>query len=112
MNSTSDHLYKRIFTESKTIPTELCENVTWIDLFVKQKFWALTPGKYYRITDYNTVVVDEGAGSELIRSAGHQFDVIVLALTESTLSEDAFAAYNEINDSYDIGYPEKMDSII
>ena len=93
---TPNERYKKLFTESKTIPTELCENVTWVDLAVKAALSSLRPGKYYRITDYNTVVVADNAE---VMSAGHQFDVIVLALTESTLSDDAFAAVHS-GDTY------------
>ncbi len=46
----------------------------------------LVPGTYYRITDYKTTTTQEGS-----RSAGHPFDVIVLALDEGTLSENAHA---------------------
>jgi len=44
---------------------------------------------YYRITDYETFV----SGS--LKSAGHLFDVIVMALTENTLSEDAYACKSD-----------------
>ncbi len=56
----------------------------------------LTPGTWYRITDYHTTV------SPLIpnaRSAGHQFDIIVRADDASHLNEMAYAARHE-GDSY------------
>ena len=51
---------------------------------------GLIPGTWYRITDYNTTV---GSGEYLINTsvAGHQFDVLVLATSENTLSEEAKA---------------------
>lgn len=46
----------------------------------------LKPGTFYRITDYITTTVHENTSS-----AGHPFDVIVLALSDNTLSEEAYA---------------------
>ena len=46
----------------------------------------LVPGALYRITDYQCTTSQEGT-----RSAGHQFDIIVQALSESVLSEDTRA---------------------
>ena len=46
----------------------------------------LKPGTFYRITDYITTTVQENTSS-----AGHPFDVIVLALSDNTLSEEAYA---------------------
>lgn len=45
----------------------------------------LIPGQLYRITDYVTTTVQENT-----RSAGHTFNIIVLALGESRLAEDAW----------------------
>ena len=46
----------------------------------------LTPGQLYRVTDYVTTTTQEGT-----RSAGHAFDIIVTALSDSELSEYAKA---------------------
>lgn len=46
----------------------------------------LVAGVFYRITDYETITTQANT-----RSAGHPFDIIVQALDESTLSEDAYA---------------------
>ena len=46
----------------------------------------LTPGQLYRITDYVATTTQEGT-----RSAGHAFDIIVMALSNSELSEEAKA---------------------
>lgn len=51
----------------------------------------LTPGKLYRIIDYDTTV----ANDQEARSAGHPFDLIVLALSTDTLSEEAMAMRSE-----------------
>ena len=46
----------------------------------------LVPGTFYRITDYECTTSQADT-----RSAGHRFDIVVLALSESKLSEDAWA---------------------
>ena len=46
----------------------------------------LVAGTYYRITNYITTTAQENT-----QSAGHPFDVIVLALSENTLAEEAYA---------------------
>ena len=53
----------------------------------------LIPGQLYRITDYVTTVNEFLEPNA--RSAGHQFDIIVLALDATTLSEDAMAARHD-----------------
>lgn len=47
---------------------------------------GLIPGGFYRITDYITTTTQENT-----QSAGHPFDVIVMALSGSELSEEAWA---------------------
>ena len=59
---------------------------TWQELKDKRDAGNLTPGALYRITDYQCTTTQENT-----KSAGHQFDVIVLALDGSTLSEEAWA---------------------
>ena len=54
----------------------------------------LIPGQKYRIIDYVTTTSQENT-----KSAGHQFDIIVTALDESTLSEEAQAIQHS-NDKY------------
>ena len=51
----------------------------------------LRPGHYYRITDFVTTVANDAEA----RSAGHPFDIIVLATAADTLSEEARAIANE-----------------
>lgn len=68
----------------------------------------LIPGQQYRITDYVTITTQENT-----RSAGHPFDVIVLALSENTLAEEAYAIQREFNiedykDAYSHTWSEKM----
>lgn len=51
---------------------------------------ALTPGQFYRITDYVTTTTQGGT-----QSAGHPFDIIVMALDATTLSEEAWAIQHD-----------------
>ncbi len=74
--------------------TELLVNVTYDELCNLVNTNSLLPGQKYRITDYETTTMQSGT-----ISAGHQFDIIVTALTENTLSENASAIQHE-NDTY------------
>ena len=47
----------------------------------------LTPGVFYRIVDYTTTVANDSEA----RSAGHLFDIVVLAISPNVLSEEALA---------------------
>lgn len=55
---------------------------------------SLIPNKLYRITDYVTTTVQENT-----QSANHQFDIIVKALSNKILSEDASVMLND-GDTY------------
>lgn len=59
---------------------------SYSDLKTLRDNGQLIPGHLYRITDYVTTTIQEGT-----RSAGHQFDIIVQAITENVISEDARA---------------------
>ena len=60
--------------------------ITYADLVDLRNENTLTPGRFYRIVDYITTTTQVET-----KSAGHQFDIIVLALSKNTLSEDAWA---------------------
>ena len=62
------------------------ENVTYAQLKAKRDNSQLVKGQQYRITDYVATTTQEGT-----RSAGHAFDIIVIALSNSELSEEAKA---------------------
>ena len=64
--------------------------VTYTDLVNLKNNAQLTSGRFYQITDYVTTTTQEGT-----KSAGHPFDVIVLALSENELSERAWAIQHE-----------------
>lgn len=68
--------------------------ITWSDLKVKRDAGELTLGQLYRIIDYQCITAQSS-----IKSAGHQFDIIVLALSKNTLSEQAYAALHS-GDTY------------
>lgn len=68
----------------------LFENIKWKNLKYKRDNNQLAPGTFYRITDYITTTSQENTAS-----AGHSFDVIVLALSENTLSEEAYAIQSD-----------------
>ena len=68
--------------------------ITWSDLKAKRDAGELTLGQLYRITDYQCTTTKSKT-----RSAGHQFDIIVLALSKNTLSEQAYAALHS-GDTY------------
>ncbi len=64
----------------------MCD-VTYDELVELRDNNKLIPGAKYRITDYETIV-NEDYG---VKSAGHRFDIIVEALDDHTLSENASA---------------------
>ena len=70
------------------------QEITWSALKTLRDGGNLTPGQLYRITDYTCTTTQTNT-----QSAGHVFDVIVLALSESTLSETAWADHHE-GDTY------------
>lgn len=70
------------------------QEITWSALKTLRDGGNLTPGQLYRITDYTCTTTQTDT-----QSAGHTFDVIVLALSESTLNETAWAEHHE-GDTY------------
>ena len=66
------------------------EEITYSDLKALRDGAKLTPSRLYRITDYITTTVQSNT-----KSARHPFDVIVLALSESELLEQAWAIQHE-----------------
>ena len=66
------------------------EEITYSDLKALRDGYKLTPSRLYRITDYITTTVQSNT-----KSAGHHFDVIVLALSETELLEQAWVIHHE-----------------
>ena len=60
-------------------------HVTWEELKELRDTGKLVPGHRYRITDYVTTVANDPEA----RSAGHPFDLLVVATDVDTLSEEA-----------------------
>jgi hypothetical protein len=69
---------------------ELSAPITYNNLKTLVNNSLLVSGMLYRITDYVTTTVQENT-----QSANHRFDIIVRALTESTLDEEAKATQHE-----------------
>ena len=70
-------------------------DVTWAALKALRDGGTMKAGRWYRITDFVTTVaavVDDHTDEVMVRSAGHAFDVLVMAETASILSETAMAA--------------------
>ena len=70
------------------------ENTTYSQLVALKASSGLTQGMLYRITDYVTTTTQAST-----QSAGHPFDVIVLATSTSSLSENAWAIQHD-GDTY------------
>ena len=75
-------------------------NITYDELVRRRNGGALVPGQKYRIIDYVTGVSANIYGFEFI-SDRHQFDIIVEALTNKTLSENAKACHHEFENPED-----------
>ena len=70
------------------------KEVTWAQLKALRDGGTLTAGRWYRITDFVTTVAateDGQTGEVMVRSAGHQFDVLVMAESAGVLAETALA---------------------
>ena len=99
-------LTNRIDNTDLTLATELSRidqeignfenlvNITYSELKSLRDSSKLIPGRWYRITDYECTTSTNGTSS-----AGHQFDIVVLALSNNSLSEEARAIQHE-GDTY------------
>lgn len=86
------------------LSTDNIIKVTYSELKSLRDNSQLLPGVFYRITDYVTTTSQGNTAS-----AGHQFDIIVQALNENTLSENAKACLSN-NDEYFSGYNAKLEA--
>ena len=64
--------------------------VTYSELKQLRDNSALSPGTWYRITDYDTTVYNNANA----RAAGHPFDILVMAIDVNQMSEDAKAVHS------------------
>ena len=82
--------------------------ITWAELKALRDASGLKPGAFYRITDYVTTTIQENT-----RSARHPFDIIVLAISENELSEEAYAGFASFNiERYKDAYSPTWDSFM
>lgn len=95
-----DSPVKELFDES--VASVLTQNglieVKWQKLKNKRDNGQLIPGSLYCITDYQCTTVQENT-----RSAGHQFDIVLLALSENKLAEEGWAMEHS-TDVYDVTF--------
>lgn len=100
---------KEILNESKSLQRILAEaeqkliEISYNQLVRLRNNNLLIPGQFYKINDFSTSVdvnIDE-VKSIGVKSAGNQFDVIVLATSKNTLNENAYADY-KIENNFDI----------
>lgn len=75
---------------------------TWQELKDKRDNGELNPGSLYRITDYNCTTTQENT-----QSAGHQFDIVLLALSEDKLAEEGWAMEHP-SDVYDVTFTDDV----
>lgn len=68
--------------------------ILWADLVELRDNKELVSGTFYRITDYNFITTKLG-----VQSGNHQFDIVLLAISESMLSESGYACKHE-GDTY------------
>jgi hypothetical protein len=97
--ATLKHLNDAIGSVNATIEEVKAEGInqvstTWAELKELRDNAQLIPGAFYRITDYVCTT-----SQERTRAMDHRFDIIVQALSECTLSENASADYHD-GDSY------------
>ena len=100
--STGDYVFYANSRMSRSASTEIGRikvsdtaiNVTYEELREMKNLGTLKKGAYYRITDYVTATTQSNT-----QSAGHPFDIIVMALDAHTLSEEAMAIQHE-GDTY------------
>lgn len=71
-------------------------NINYNDLVELRNSGKLIAGQKYRIIDYVTTTSEENT-----ESAGHKFDIIVEALSETELSEIAYAIWNADDEYFD-----------
>lgn len=78
------------YVDSKLDSVETLVSITHSELKTLRDNSQLIPGTFYRITDYECTTTQADS-----RSVNHPFDIIVQALDESTLSENAQAIQHE-----------------
>jgi len=75
--------------------------VKWAELKDLRDTSKLIPGSLYRITDYQCTTIQPDT-----RSAGHQFDIVLLALSENKLAEEGWAMMHD--NIYDVTFADNV----
>lgn len=89
--------YTNSVVENKlSVASKKMEEITWDDLKFLKDSGKLTPGMRYRITDYTATI---NTSLTVVQSAGHQFDIVVIADGPNTLNENATAVLHS-GDTY------------
>ena len=80
---------EQLRSEMEAITPEItyCQSVTYAQLVQLRNQSNLVPGTWYKMIDYVTKVANDPEA----RSAGHPFDLLLLATSENTISEHARA---------------------
>ena len=76
--------------DTYALKSEVSEKITYNELKILRDSGQLVPGKQYQIIDYQCTTTQSNT-----KSAGHQFDIIVTADSESILNESARATYHD-----------------
>ena len=91
LSTTSENpVMNKVITEELNKKATPMKSVTYAELVELRDNGELIAGMQYRITDYVTTTSQANT-----QSAGHPFDVIVLALTNDTLAERAWVCHSE-----------------
>lgn len=78
-------------------------NITYAELKSLRDTSSLIPGNKYRITDYETKT---NPGDANFRSAGHNFDIVLTAITTSLFEKKGYAMAREGDDYFSESNPE------
>ena len=89
IDNTQDKKIKELEEGGET-PKQSLIQTTYSELKSLRDNSQLIPGCWYRITDYECTTSQENT-----KSAGHKFDILVLATSVNTLSEEARAIQSE-----------------
>lgn len=91
--------------EQLSMQVSKMQSVVYAELKAMRDAGELVSGRLYRITDYVTTLpekVNDFTGEVMERSAGHAYDLVVVALSCSVLSENALAMLHD-GDEYFAG---------
>ena len=86
-----------VYDALSNINTDHLTKVTYSELKTLRDDGELVPGMFYRITDYQCTTTQDNT-----QSAGHQFDIIVTALSENKLAEEGWAMMHD--NIYDVTF--------